>query len=133
MNYPVIVAAAALFDAERRVLMQCRPAGKSMAGLWEFPGGKIEPRETPEAGLCRELHEELGIAVDPAALVPLAFNTAQVEGRPLLLLLYRCTAWRGEPRPLHAEALQWVAPAALAGLAMPPADLPFIAVLESAV
>lgn len=126
------VVAAALIDPVGRVLVQQRPAGGSMAGLWEFPGGKIEPGETPEAALVRELDEELGIAVVPDAVSALTFASAPLGERHLLLLLYACRAWRGEPRALEASALAWHAPGELRRLAMPPADLPLIAVLERA-
>lgn len=128
----LLVVAAALIDPAGRVLVQQRPAGTAMAGLWEFPGGKVEPGETPEAALVRELAEELGIVVSAQALTPIAFASAPLDGKHLLLLLYRCAAWGGVPRPLAAAALRWCAPAALRDLAMPPADLPFIAVLEAA-
>ena len=129
--FPVV--AVALIDREGRVLVQRRPAGKMLAGLWEFPGGKIEPGETPEAALVRELAEELGIVVDPAHLAPAAFASAPLAGRHLLLLLYICRDWAGTPRPLDAEELLWCRPAELHGLAMPPADLPLIAPLEALV
>ncbi|MEG3151401.1 (deoxy)nucleoside triphosphate pyrophosphohydrolase [Sphingomonas sp. ZT3P38] len=129
--FPVV--AVALIDREGRVLVQRRPAGKMLAGLWEFPGGKIEPGETPEAALVRELAEELGIVVDPAHLAPAAFASAPLAGRHLLLLLYICREWAGTPRPLDAEELLWCRPAELHGLAMPPADLPLIAPLEALV
>lgn len=127
------VVAAALIDREHRVLVQLRPPGKAMAGLWEFPGGKLEPGETPEAALVRELAEELGIVVAEDALAPLTFASAELPGRHLLLLLYVCREWAGTPRALDATALAWHAPVALRDLAMPPADLPFIAALEQAV
>ena len=126
------VVAAALVDASGRVLVQQRPAGTTIAGLWEFPGGKIEPGETPEAALIRELDEELGIAVRAGALVPLTFASEALGERHLVLLLYLCRAWEGEPRPLDAAALRWCVPGALRDLAMPPADLPFVAALEMA-
>jgi 8-oxo-dGTP diphosphatase len=127
--FPVV--AAALIDGHGRVLVQRRPAGKMMAGLWEFPGGKIEPGETPEAALARELHEELAILVDPARLVPAVFASEPLAGRHLLLLLYICREWHGTPRALHADALHWCLPAELRTLEMPPADLPLIGLLEA--
>jgi 8-oxo-dGTP diphosphatase len=122
--FPVV--AVALIDREGRVLVQKRPMGKMMAGLWEFPGGKVEPDETPEAALIRELAEELGIVVNPAQLEPAAFASEPLAGRHLLLLLYICRAWDGTPRALHAEELLWCVPEALHALDMPPADLPLI-------
>jgi 8-oxo-dGTP diphosphatase len=126
----LFVVAVALVDRAGRVLVQQRPAGKQLAGLWEFPGGKVEPGETPEAALVRELSEELGITVAPDALRPLTFASEPLADRHLLLLLYLCREWVGEPQALDAVALAWHAPSALRGLAMPPADLPFIAILE---
>src|SRR3954471_21803258 len=104
----VLVVACALIDTDGRVLISQRPEGKSMAGLWEFPGGKVEPGERPEAALIRELAEELGIGVEEAALDPAAFASAPLGDRHLLLLLYLCRTWDGEPQPLDAEALRWV-------------------------
>lgn len=127
----MLVVAAALVDRDGRVLVQRRPAGKAMAGLWEFPGGKVEAGETPEAALVRELAEELGIVVRADALVPLTFASAPVGDRHLLLLLYLCHAWTGEPQALDATAIAWHRPAALHTLAMPPADAPFIPLLEA--
>ena len=124
------VVAAALMDADGRVLLQRRPPGKQMADLWEFPGGKIEPGETPEAALVRELAEELAIGVDPAELVPLTFASAGLGERHLLLLLYVVRRWQGVPQALEASALAWVAPAAMRSLPMPPADVPLVAMLE---
>ena len=124
------VVAAALIDGDGRVLLQRRPPGKQMADLWEFPGGKVEPGETPEAALVRELAEELAIVVDPAALAPLTFASAGIGERHLLLLLYTLRDWRGDPQALEASALAWVAPAAMRDMPMPPADIPFIATLE---
>lgn len=124
------MVAAALVDGERRVLLQRRAAGRAMAGLWEFPGGKVEPGERPEAALARELDEELGIAVEPGALSPAAFASADNDGRHMLLLLYLCREWRGEPRALDAAALKWVRPDEMAALPMPPADGPLIPLLE---
>jgi 8-oxo-dGTP diphosphatase len=124
------VVAAALVDGERRVLLQKRAAGRAMAGLWEFPGGKVEPGERPESALARELEEELGIAVGTESLTPAAFASADNDGRHMLLLLYLCRRWRGEPRALDAEALKWVRPDEMADLPMPPADEPLIPILE---
>lgn len=124
------MVAAALVDGERRVLLQRRAPGRAMAGLWEFPGGKVEAGERPEAALARELEEELGIAVDVGSLTPAAFASADNEGRHMLLLLYLCHEWRGEPRPLDAVELQWVRPEEMDALPMPPADEPLIPLLE---
>ena len=127
----LIVVAAALVDADGRVLVQKRPAGASMAGLWEFPGGKLEPGETPEAALIRELAEELAIDVAPACLAPACFASEPLERRHLLLLLYVCRKWSGVARPIAAAELRWVRPHALHGLDMPPADRPLIGLLEA--
>ncbi|HEX8467996.1 MAG TPA: (deoxy)nucleoside triphosphate pyrophosphohydrolase [Allosphingosinicella sp.] len=124
------MVAAALVDGERRVLLQKRAAGRAMAGLWEFPGGKVEEGESPESALARELEEELGIAVDTGSLAPAAFASADNGGRHMLLLLYLCRQWRGEPRPLDAEALKWVRPGEMGELPMPPADEPLIPLLD---
>lgn len=132
-NALILVAAAALVDADGRVLVQKRPAGRPMAGLWEFPGGKLEPGETPEAALIRELAEELGIDVEAACLAPAAFASEGLGERHLLLMLYVCRKWRGVPEPRHAEALKWVRPVALHALEMPPADKPLIGLLEALV
>lgn len=125
------MVAAALVDGDRRVLLQQRAPGRAMAGLWEFPGGKVEPGERPEAALVRELEEELGIAVEAASLSPAAFASADNQGRHMLLLLYLCRQWRGDPRPLDAAELRWVRPADMAGLPMPPADEPLIPLLDA--
>lgn len=124
------MVAAALADGEGRVLLQRRAAGRAMAGLWEFPGGKVEPGERPEAALVRELEEELGIEVAVGALAPAAFASADNDGRHMLLLLYLCRDWRGEPRALDASELAWVRPADMAALPMPPADAPLIPLLD---
>ncbi|MBB4153096.1 8-oxo-dGTP diphosphatase [Sphingomonas jinjuensis] len=127
----LIVVAAALIDVEGRVLVQQRPPGKSLAGLWEFPGGKVEPGEGAEAALVRELAEELGVVVDEAALTPVSFAPTQAGGRPLVLLLYRCAEWRGEPRALDAVALCWADRGMLATLPMPAPDVPLAAALAA--
>lgn len=127
----LVVVAAALVDRDGRLLVQQRPDGLPMAGLWEFPGGKIEPGETPEQALIRELAEELGIDVDQACLAPACFASDMLGDRHLLLLLYVCRKWRGAPVARHASALRWVRPVDLHGLAMPPADKPLIGLLEA--
>jgi 8-oxo-dGTP diphosphatase len=127
----MMVVAAALVDGEGKVLLQQRPPSRHMAGLWEFPGGKIEEGELPETALIRELGEELGIETDAACLAPATFASAGLGDRHLLLLLYVCREWRGTPRPLHATALQWVRPSEMSALPMPPADEPLIGLLEA--
>ncbi|HEX7853109.1 MAG TPA: (deoxy)nucleoside triphosphate pyrophosphohydrolase [Sphingobium sp.] len=130
----LMVVAAALVDADGRVLLQQRPEGKSMAGLWEFPGGKIEPGELPEAALVRELREELGIETETACVAPATFASAMLSnGRHLVLLLYVCRKWRGIPQSLEGGALRWEYPAGMFALPMPPADLPLIGLLEALV
>lgn len=126
----MMVVAAALADAEGRILLQQRPPGGAMAGMWEFPGGKIEEGEVPERALARELEEELGIGVAEDALEPACFASAPLGDKHLVLLLYLCRDWNGDPRPLHATALKWASPAEMRGLPMPPADLPLIDLLE---
>lgn len=101
-----------------------------MAGLWEFPGGKVEAGETPERALMRELNEELGIRVEAGALAPVAFASEPLAGRHMILLLYACRIWSGHPEPLHADTLMWVEPSGMSDLAMPPADRPLVAALE---
>ena len=128
----LMIVAAALVDTDGRVLVQQRAPGKPMAGLWEFPGGKIEQGELLEAALVRELSEELGIATETACLAPAGFGTATAEdGRQLLLLLYICRKWQGIPRALDAAALRWVRPNQLYDLPMPPADIPLIGLLDA--
>lgn len=126
----MMVVAAALADAEGRILLQQRPPGGPMPGLWEFPGGKVEEGEVPEHALARELEEELGITVTPQALQPGCFASAALGDKHLVLLLYLCRDWNGEPQPLHATALKWARPAEMRALPMPPADLPLIDLLE---
>ena len=125
------VPAVALIDADGRVLVQQRPPGKPMAGLWEFPGGKIEHGETPEAALVRELREELGIDTETACLAPATFASEPLGPRHLLLLLYVCRKWRGIPRALEGGTVRWLRPLDLHALAMPPADRPLIGLLEA--
>jgi 8-oxo-dGTP diphosphatase len=125
------VAAVALIDGDGRLCVQQRPVGKPMAGLWEFPGGKVEPGETPEAALIRELGEELGIDVQAACFAPATFASAALGERHLLLLLYVCRKWQGIPQPLEGGALRWVKPLELHGMEMPPADRPLIGLLEA--
>lgn len=120
-----------MVDRDGRVLVQQRPPGTSMAGLWEFPGGKLEPGETPEAALIRELAEELGIEVDHACLAPACFASEPLGGRHLLLLVYALRKWKGVPEARHATALRWVRPVELYALDMPPADRPLIGLLEA--
>jgi 8-oxo-dGTP diphosphatase len=127
----LLVAAAALIDDAGRVLVQCRPLTTSFPGLWEFPGGKIEPAETPEAALTRELHEELGIVVAAEDLTAAAFASAPISTAHLVMLVYLCRRWTGVPQPLHASALQWIAPDDLHRLPMPPADMPLIPLLQA--
>jgi len=128
---PLIVVAAALIDGDGRVLVQQRPLGKAMAGLWEFPGGKVEPGELPEAALIRELREELGIETQSACLAPACFASEPLGDRHMLLLLYVCRKWRGIPQALEAPAIRWVRTVELHGLDMPPADGPLIGLLEA--
>ncbi len=131
-NAPVlIVVAAALVDGDGRVLVQKRPPDGAMPNVWEFPGGKVEGDETPEAALKRELFEELGIETDTSCLAPLSFASEALGERHLLLLLYVCRKWRGTPRPLHAPELKWVFPLELYTLSMPPADRPLIPMIEA--
>jgi 8-oxo-dGTP diphosphatase len=126
---PVLVAAAALVDVDGRVLIAQRPPGKSMAGLWEFPGGKIAPDEVPEAALARELKEELGVEVSPACFAPLTFASHRYEDFHLLMLLYVTRTWSGIARPLEGQALKWVKPRDLFDYPMPAADRPLISPL----
>ncbi len=126
----VLVAACALIDADGRVLLARRPEGKSMAGLWEFPGGKLNPGETPEAALIRELHEELGIDVATSCLAAFAFASHAYERFHLLMPLYLCRRWAGQPVAREGQALAWVRPEKLSDYKMPPADLPLIPLLR---
>lgn len=130
-NMLLPVVAVALVDVDGRVLLQQRPPGRALAGLWEFPGGKIEAGETPEAALIRELDEELGISVEASCLAPATFASASLGQRHLLLLLFVCRKWDGVPRALEASALSWVRPVQMHALPMPPADRPLIGLLEA--
>ncbi len=127
------VVAAALIAESGLILLQQRAPGRSMAGLWEFPGGKVELGETPEEALVRELEEELGIAVAPEALNPACFASAMVGERHMTLLLFLCRAWAGEPQPLDASALRWSTVAEMRDLPMPPADVPLVELLAKLV
>ena len=126
----VLVSAVALIDRDGRVLLAQRPAGKRMAGLWEFPGGKIETDETPEAALIRELGEELGIDTAESCLAPLTFASHSYDDFHLLMLVYVCRKWTGTPRPLEGGELAWVRASRLRDYEMPPADIPLIPVLQ---
>ncbi len=126
----VLVAAAALIDTDGRVLLARRPQGKAMAGLWEFPGGKLHAGETPEAALLRELDEELGIDTRHSCLAPIGFASHAYEDFHLLMALYVCRTWRGQARPLEGQELGWVRPLRLSDYPMPPADRPLIALLR---
>jgi 8-oxo-dGTP diphosphatase len=125
----LLVAACALVDPDGRVLVSQRPPGKHMAGLWEFPGGKVEPGETPEVTLVRELREELGIDTQSACLAPLTFASHTYDDFHLLMPLYVCRTWQGIARPIEGQALKWLRPRDLRALDMPPADAPLIAPL----
>lgn len=127
----IAVVAAAMRDAEGRILMQRRPAGKEHGGLWEFPGGKVEPGETPRDALVRELNEELTIGADGASAAPLAFaESAPTNGRPgIVILLYDVTAWTGEPVPEPGSAIGWYAPESIGELPLPPLDSDLLAAI----
>jgi 8-oxo-dGTP diphosphatase len=126
----VLVAAVALVDPDDRVLIARRPEGKAMAGLWEFPGGKVDPGETPEAALIRELREELAIDTEESCLAPFTFASHAYDGFHLLMPLYVCRVWQGTPRRVEHSALKWVAPRDLRDYPMPPADEPLVAMLR---
>ena len=126
----VLVAAVALVDADGRVLLAQRPPGKSMAGLWEFPGGKVDAGETPEAALIRELAEELGIDVTASCLAPFTFASHTYPDFHLLMPLYVCRKWSGIPSAREGQRLAWIWPARLADYPMPPADVPLVAALR---
>ena len=129
-NPIVLVAAVALVDADGRVLLARRPPGKAMAGLWEFPGGKLAAGETPEQALIRELREELGIDTEQSCLAPLGFASHSYDDFHLLMPLYVCRVWHGTVVPQEGQELRWVRPARLRDFPMPPADAPLIPVLR---
>jgi 8-oxo-dGTP diphosphatase len=126
----VLVSAVALIDVEGRVLLAQRPEGKSMAGLWEFPGGKLEAGETPEAALVRELHEELGIETWDSCLAPLTFASHSYDDFHLMMPLFACRKWNGVPVPREGQVLKWVKARDLREYPMPPADIPLIPILR---
>ncbi len=125
----VLVSAVALIDLDGRVLLAQRPEGKAMAGMWEFPGGKVEPGETAEAALTREIREELGVEICERCASPLTFVSHAYEHFHLLMLLYVCRKWEGIPQSLEGQALTWKHPREMVQMPMPPADVPLIAAL----
>lgn len=126
----VLVSAVALIDRDGRVLLAQRPESKSMAGLWEFPGGKVEGSETPEAALVRELHEELGIETWNSCLAPLTFASHTYDDFHLLMPLFACRKWNGIVQPKEGQTLKWVYPKDFSNYPMPPADIPLIPILR---
>lgn len=126
----LLVSAVALIDVDGRVLLAQRPAGKSLAGLWEFPGGKVDPGETPEIALIRELQEELGIDTWASCLAPLTFASHTHDDFHLLMPLYACRKWNGTPQGREGQTLKWVRANDLAQYPMPPADIPLIPILR---
>jgi len=130
MSNPLLVAAAALLDRDGRVLLARRPLGKKFAGLWEFPGGKVESGETPEAALSRELLEELRLDIRESCLAPLAFASHAYPDFHLLMLLYLCRGWDGTPAPVENQELVWITPARLGDYPMPEANRPLAALLR---
>jgi 8-oxo-dGTP diphosphatase len=126
----LLVSAVALIDPDGRILLAQRPEGKSMAGLWEFPGGKVEPGETPEAALIRELREELGIDTHASCLAPLAFASHAYPEFHLLMPLFACRRWQGAPTPRESQRLAWVRARDLRDYPMPAADLPLVPILR---
>ena len=126
----VLVAAVALIDADGRVLLARRPEGKPMAGLWEFPGGKVDPGETPEAALVRELAEELAIDITESCLAPLTFASHAYDDFHLLMPLYVARVWKGQVTAREGQTLKWAWPKDMSALPMPPADAPLVAILR---
>ncbi|WP_270725363.1 (deoxy)nucleoside triphosphate pyrophosphohydrolase [Shimia sp. Alg240-R146] len=126
----VLVSAVCLIDVDGRILLAQRPEGKSMAGLWEFPGGKVEPGETPEVALIRELEEELGINTWQSCLAPLTFASHTYDDFHLLMPLFACRKWEGTPRAREGQVLKWARPEKLRDFDMPPADLPLIPMIR---
>ena len=127
----MLVAAAALIDADGRVLMAQRPEGKPMAGLWEFPGGKVHEGETPEYALMRELEEETGIVTRPCCFSPVAFASHGYDDFHLLMPLFACRVWKGTPQAREGQAFKWLKPVEMFALPMPEADLPLVAQLQA--
>lgn len=125
-----LVVAIALIDVDDRILIAKRPIGKSMAGLWEFPGGKVKENEYPEAALIREIYEEIGIKIDKSCLAPFTFASHVYKDFNLLMPLYLCRVWEGIPRPCEGQQLKWVKIDALNSYEMPPADIPLISMLR---
>jgi 8-oxo-dGTP diphosphatase len=130
MTKIILVSAVALIDLDGRVLLAQRPEGKSMAGLWEFPGGKVEVGESPETALIRELQEELGIDTWASCLAPLTFASHAYEDFHLLMPLFACRKWEGIPMSKEGQALKWVRAADLSNYPMPPADIPLLPILR---
>ena len=126
----LLVVAVALVDADGRVLIAKRPEGKKMAGFWEFPGGKVEPGETPEAALIRELKEELSIDTHESCLAPLTFASHAYDDFHLLMPLYACRRWKGQVAPTEGQDIAWVRPVRLGDYPMPPADVPLVAMIR---
>lgn len=126
----LLVVAVALVDRDGRVLLAERPEGKNLAGMWEFPGGKVAPGETPEAALIRELKEELGIDAEASCLAPFTFASHTYEEFHLLMPLYLCRVWQGNPQGLEGQRLTWVTPQEMLKYPMPPADKPLVAMLR---